>query len=82
MTVDEIKTANGNVCKIKHGKRTAYYAYLNKTAIDRKTGQILGYEVTKKGLVRRRKYGLVHEYVFNASDVIEILPIIAEKWCR
>jgi hypothetical protein len=76
MTREELLNSEGNVYQLKHGNRVAYYAPSDIFP----DGSILGYEVDKTGFPRCSKYGLVHEYPFNASDVIKILPIIATKW--
>ena len=80
MTIEELKQSNGNVCKIKHGLRTAYYAY-KKNDIFSTIPDILGVEVSKKGFIKRSKNGLVHEYVFNISEVLEVVDIhVSEKF--
>ena len=76
MTKAELLSSDGNVCQLKHGKRVAYYAVSNIFS----DGSILGYEVDKTGFPRRSKYGLIHEYAFDVSDVIKVLPIVASKW--
>lgn len=77
MDIQELKNSEGNVIKVKHGKRTAYYGF-KKTGLTDES--ILCWEVDKKGAVRRSKYGLVHEKVICLNDILEVLSIEAGNW--